>query len=64
MLAQELIDILVCPVCKGGLQPDEAGSTLDCPACALAYPVKDGIPVMLPGEAQPLGGHSQVREKP
>lgn len=64
MLAQELIDILVCPVCKGGLQPDEARSTLNCPACALAYPVKDGIPVMLPGEAQPLDGRECGAAKP
>jgi uncharacterized protein YbaR (Trm112 family) len=56
MLAPELLNILVCPVCKGQLHPDEIRSTLDCPACALAYPVRGGIPVMLPGEAEPLGG--------
>ncbi len=64
MLAQELIDILVCPVCKGGLQPDEPHSTLNCPTCALAYPVKDGIPVMLPGEAQSLAGRDRGAAKP
>lgn len=50
-LSKELLDILVCPQCKGDLKPtaDEAG--LDCPACRLRYPVRDGIPVMLADEA-------------
>ena len=55
----ELLEILVCPKCKGDLEvrlgEDGAEAFLDCTACALAYPVDDGIPVMLVDEAQPLG---------
>jgi len=54
----ELLRILVCPRCKGELGvrrgADGAEAFLDCPACALAYPVEDGIPVMLIEEAKPL----------
>lgn len=49
-----LIDILVCPACKGGLRQDRARSEFICPACRLAYPVRDGIPVMLESEARAL----------
>jgi uncharacterized protein YbaR (Trm112 family) len=56
----ELLRILVCPKCKGELEVhrDEEGveQSLDCPACRLAYPVEDGIPVMLVEEARPLEG--------
>ncbi|HWO56963.1 MAG TPA: Trm112 family protein [bacterium] len=48
-----LLSILVCPVCKGKLTYDTANGTLDCPACRLRYPVRDGIPVMLPDAARP-----------
>ncbi len=54
----ELLRILVCPKCKGelGVRTGEDGAEafLDCAACGLAYPVEDGIPVMLIEEAQPL----------
>lgn len=54
----ELLEILVCSKCKGELSvrtgPDGAEAFLDCVACALAYPVEDGIPVMLVEEAKPL----------
>ncbi len=57
-LDPELLRILVCPKCKGELQVrrDEEGTEkmLDCHACGLAYPVEDGIPVMLIEEAKPL----------
>ncbi len=57
-LDPELLRILVCPKCKGDLevQRDDQGEekTLDCRACSLAYPVEDGIPVMLVEEAQAL----------
>ena len=52
--------MLVCPRCKGELAvqhaPDGAEAALDCAACALSYPVEDGIPVMLVEEALPLAG--------
>jgi len=53
-LSKELLDILVCPRCKGELRYDEQESALDCPACRLRYPVRDDIPIMLVDEATPL----------
>lgn len=52
-ISRELIDILVCPKCKGDLiyREDEA---FICKRCRLLYPVKDGIPLMLIGEATQL----------
>lgn len=54
-LSAELLEILVCPKCKGDLEhraaPEEA---LVCHACRLVYRVEDGIPVMLIDEATPL----------
>jgi uncharacterized protein YbaR (Trm112 family) len=52
---KQLLEILVCPQCKGELgyetEPEER---LVCSACQLAYAVEDGIPVMLIDEAKPL----------
>ena len=50
-----LLEILVCPVCKGPLENRKDASELVCKACKLAYPVKDDIPVMLEDEARQLG---------
>jgi uncharacterized protein YbaR (Trm112 family) len=44
--------ILVCPVDKGDLTQDEEASVLECTVCHRRYPVRDGIPVMLVGEAE------------
>ena len=49
-----LLEILVCPVCKGPLDNKATASELICKGCKLAYPVKDDIPVMLEDEARPL----------
>jgi uncharacterized protein YbaR (Trm112 family) len=53
-----LIDLLVCPLCKGPLRaertPGEPLRELVCPADRLAFPVRDGIAVMLESEARPL----------
>ncbi|GAB4183114.1 MAG: Trm112 family protein [Calditrichia bacterium] len=59
MLKKELLDILVCPKCKGDLEykPDEQNDTqgkLICHSCQLFYRVEDDIPVMLIEEAQPI----------
>ena len=51
-LDERLLEILVCPKCKGELRYDREGSRLICGACKLAYPVKDDIPVMLEEEAE------------
>jgi len=50
-----LLEILVCPICKGPLSYDRAAQELVCSADGLAFPVRDGIPVMLEGEARALG---------
>ena len=48
----ELLDILRCPQCKGRLRVIEVERPiLECAACRLRYPVRDGIPIMLVDEA-------------
>ncbi len=49
-----LLDLLVCPICKGRLYPDRQRAELVCRADRLAFPVRDGIPVMLEAEARLL----------
>lgn len=49
-----LLDILVCPVTKAPLTWDARKQELLCKASRLAYPVRDGIPVMLEDQARPL----------
>ncbi|MCB6184144.1 Trm112 family protein [Leeia sp. TBRC 13508] len=51
----KLLDIIVCPICKGPLVLDKAAQELICKADRLAFPIKDGIPVMLEDEARALG---------
>ena len=47
----EVLAILVCPVCRKPLHPASDNSGYKCEACRRFYPVRDGIPVMLPEEA-------------
>ncbi len=47
-----LLDILVCPDCKGSLTVDHDHDELVCNGCGLIYPVRDDIPVMLVDEAR------------
>ena len=54
VLDKKLLQILVCPVTKAPLDYDEAKQELVCKASGLAYPVKDGIPVLLEVEARQL----------
>jgi uncharacterized protein YbaR (Trm112 family) len=49
-----LLDILVCPICKANLEYRKAQSELVCKPCRLAFPIRDGIPIMLEDEARPL----------
>jgi uncharacterized protein len=49
---QWLLDILACPKCHSPLRADEAAQELVCTGCGLAYPVRDGIPVLLIEEAR------------
>jgi len=54
MIDTRLVELLVCPICKGPLRMrrEEGSAELVCPADRLAFPVRDGIPVMLEGEAR------------
>jgi len=51
---KRLLDILVCPVTKGPLIYDQKNQELISKAARLAYPIRDGIPVMLEEEARTL----------
>lgn len=48
-----LLEILICPACHGAVRETEAERGLACLECGRVYPVRDGIPVMLPEEASP-----------
>jgi uncharacterized protein YbaR (Trm112 family) len=56
----KLLEILVCPLCKGKLVYRKAAAELICRGDRLAYPVKDGIPVMLEEEARKLSPEEEV----
>jgi len=56
----KLLDILVCPICKGALVLLRERQELVCKADRLAYPIKDGIPVMLEEEARKLGADEET----
>jgi uncharacterized protein YbaR (Trm112 family) len=50
-----LLDLLVCPLCKGRLYPNANHTELTCRGDRLAFPVRDGVPVMLEAQARSLG---------
>jgi uncharacterized protein YbaR (Trm112 family) len=62
---KRLLELLVCPICKGPLRTAGSGETLElvCRADRLAYAVRDGIPVMLPEEARPLAADDPALER-
>ena len=62
MLDKKLLDILVCPVSKGPLEYDRENQELVCKSSGLAYPVRDGIPIMLESEARPLSPEERERK--
>ena len=53
MIPPDLLEILVCPVCKKSLvlKNKDGGQSLKCAECRRVYPVRDGIPIMLVDEA-------------
>jgi uncharacterized protein YbaR (Trm112 family) len=51
-ISNELLEILVCPVCKARVQLTADQCGLKCPSCHRVYPVRDDIPVMLADEAR------------
>lgn len=52
MIDPRLLEILVCPLTRTRLRYDEAAQELISDASGLAYPIRDGVPVMLPDEAR------------
>lgn len=56
----KLLEILVCPICKGPLVYKKVDKELICKPCRLAYQIKDGIPVMLEDEARKLPDIEEV----
>lgn len=59
---RKLLDILVCPVCKGPVRYVKSVPELICPVDRLAFPVVDGIPVMLTSEARELSADEEIPE--
>ena len=55
MIDKELMEILVCPNCRGDVEELEAEQIIACTKCGYRYPVRDGIPVMLVDEAEKPG---------
>ena len=59
----KLLEILVCPLTKGPLRYDRAAQELISEEAALAYPIRDGIPIMLVDEARPLSDEERAALK-
>ncbi|WP_293646907.1 Trm112 family protein [Thiolapillus sp.] len=57
---KKLLDILVCPICKGKLVYKKSAEELICKVDRLAFPIRDGIPVMLEQEARQLPPDEEV----
>lgn len=55
-ISEELLEILVCPKCKGDIHLNEKNDGLVCDNCKLIYEIRDDIPVMLIDEAKPVNG--------
>jgi uncharacterized protein len=54
MLDPRLLEILVCPKCRGALHVTEEPPALVCEACRLRYPIRDDIPILLIDEAETI----------
>jgi len=57
-VSQQLLDILVCPKCKGEIHLNETQNGLICDQCRLIYEIRDDIPIMLIDQAKPLQSSS------
>lgn len=53
-LPARIRDLLACPKCREALEEAADGRSLRCTSCALSYPVRDGIPVLLVEQAEPV----------
>lgn len=63
MIDSRLLDILACPLCKSPLRYRADASVLVCRADRLAFPVRDGIPVMLENEARVLASDDPLLDR-
>ncbi len=61
-ISKELLEILVCPKCKGEIHLNEKGDGLICEACRLMYRIEDDIPIMLIDEAIPLENSGESKD--
>ena len=59
-MKKDLLEILVCPLCKGKLEYDPKQQELICNFDKLAFPIRDGVPIMLENEARVLSGTSEA----
>ena len=57
----KLLEILVCPICKGPLFYDKSAQELICKGERLAYPIRDGIPVMLEDEERTMAANEELK---
>jgi uncharacterized protein YbaR (Trm112 family) len=57
----KFLEILVCPLCKSPLVYNKGAQELICKGDRLAYPIRDGIPMMLEGEARELAAEEEVK---
>jgi uncharacterized protein YbaR (Trm112 family) len=58
-----LLEVLVCPLTKAPLSYDRVAQELISVEAGLAYPIRDGIPIMLVDEARPLGDEEKAKRK-
>lgn len=66
-ISQELLDLLVCPVCKTPVVLTANGEGLRCAKCRLVYPIRDGFPIMITDEAikdEAIDGPAVKNERP
>lgn len=63
MLEKRLLEILACPLCKGPLLHQPVAQVLVCRADRLAFPVRDGVPVMLESEARVLNSDDPLLDR-
>lgn len=63
MLDPRLLEILACPLCKSPLHYSREAAVLVCRGDRLAFPVVDGVPVMLEGEARVLASDDKLLER-
>ena len=59
-MKKELLDILACPQCKEKIELSEDENALLCHACQLSYAIRDGIPIMIIEEAEPISSQQSA----